>query len=138
MMHEDNYNGLIKKESGSLVKRMDNRIDLVNRLIEEISDNPTSAPLQQLKCITLEIAQNFLDGKSVYLGAYETIDDAAATVLADHKGLLGLHGLTSLSDIAATALAAHQSMLFLFGLTSLSDFAVLALAQHKKVIHPFQ
>ena len=60
-----------------------------------------------------------------------TLSDAAAEVLAKHKGDLHLSGLIALSDAAAKALAQHNGNLDLRRITTLSEAAAKALAQHR-------
>ena len=71
--------------------------------------------------LTAAIAKEFLTGNISDLTAFTAIEDAAAELLAGHKGRLYLTGLTSLSDAAAEALAKHKGELGLGSLTSLSD-----------------
>jgi hypothetical protein len=58
--------------------------------------------------LTLEIAEEFLKDAEADLNSlseFTTIEDAAAKVLAKHKGCLGLRGITTLSKAAASSLA---------------------------------
>jgi len=64
-----------------------------------------------------------------------TLSDAAAEVLAKHKGDLHLSGLIALSDAAAKALAQHNGNLDLRRITTLSDAAAKALAQHRNELN---
>jgi hypothetical protein len=79
------------------------------------------------KILTKEIAEQFLNG-TTDLGAYTSIEDSAAQVLAQYEGELALWNLTSLSDAASQALAYGRGGLLLPGVASLSDTAVQALA----------
>jgi len=57
----------------------------------------------------------------LWLNGLIKLSDAAAEVLAKHKGGLYLDGLVKLSDAAAGALATHKGSLSLTHLTALSD-----------------
>lgn len=122
-MAEDNKHGLINSESSGLIRRMERRLDLVNRLLNEIQTNA-------LDRIDAELARRFLeDPDSVDLSKYKLLDDDAAHILAswgkdssnyDVK-VLNLNGLTNLSDTAAVALSNFIGDLYLNGLTCLSS-----------------
>jgi hypothetical protein len=62
------------------------------------------------------------------LDGFTTIEDAAARVLAGHKGTLRLQDLTSLSDTAAEFLSQHEGHLHLWGLRDISDRGLLKMA----------
>jgi hypothetical protein len=58
------------------------------------------------KILIREIAEKFLkDNDSVDLEKFTSLEDDAAKVLAEHKGSLGLNGMTTLSKAAASYLA---------------------------------
>jgi hypothetical protein len=155
MKTKNDYHGMINSDPGAIVQKIDYRLDLVNRLIDEITSNATTNNLQQHKVITLEIAQKFLDNKySVNLNDYQEIENEAATALAHYqgnihigltridysaavslasiKGSISFNRLTSLSDAAAKAFANHEGEILYFdGLTSISDSVAESLGQHK-------
>lgn len=127
---EQNNHGLIRSESSGLIRRMDKRLELVNRILGEIQD-------EVLVRIHAEMARRFLrDTANVDLSKGTVLDDDAAEILADYGGRLRLDGLTSLSDAAAASLSRHrgrgwQRSLHLSGLTSLSDAAAESLSRHE-------
>ena len=104
--------------------------------------NSSTSPSVSGGVLTVEIAEQYvavnyfqrfvkLFTGSVDLFQFTSIEDAAAEVLAKHKGSLVLNGLTELSDAAAEALAKHKGWLDLGSLTELSDAQAESLAKHK-------
>lgn len=121
-MHDDGNHGLIPTDSSGLIRRMDQRLDLVNRLLGEIKS-------QEIR-IDVEMARRFIQDKdSVDLSKAQILDDDAAEILSEHSFELFLNGLTCLSDAAASALSKYDGVLHLNGLMSLSDAAANALAE---------
>ena len=95
----------------------------------------SSAPSGNI--LTEKIAGRFLaDDLCDALDDYATIEDAAAVILAKHKGILSLNGLTRLSARAAAALAKHEGDLSLDGLTELSPSALKSLQGNKEIHLP--
>lgn len=129
---KDINHGLIANDGGGLIRRMDKRLDLTNRLLGEIKANEAARSLKQPERIDAVMARRFLeDADSFDLSTPPLIDDEAAEILSCSEEWLHLDGLTSLSDAAAAALARHQGLLSLHGLTSLSDTTAAALARHQ-------
>lgn len=63
---------------------------------------------------------------------FDEVGDAAAEILAVHKGRLTLSRIISLSDASVQALSRHQgSALELDGLTNLADQAAVSLAKYQ-------
>lgn len=68
------------------------------------------------------------------LDGFTSIEDAAAGVLAGHKGTLRLQDLTSLSDDAAEFLSHHEGHLHLWALRDISDRGLLTMAGRARSI----
>ena len=99
---EENNHGLITTGTGGLIRRMDQLLELVGRLLHEIES-------KNLIRIDLEMATKFLaDPNAVDLSKGQILDDDAAEVLSRHRGALVFDGLTSLSDAAAGSLSRLQ------------------------------
>jgi len=148
---EDSNRELALRKGGELIRRMDRRVELANRVVGEIRAK------QDLKRLTLEVAQRFVDepdsvdlteyelldddaaealsklqGGCLYLFGPEELRDAAAESLSKHVVGLGLSGLKELSDAAAESLSRFEGMdLFLEGLTELSEEVAESLSDFK-------
>jgi hypothetical protein len=68
------------------------------------------------------------------LDGFTSIEDAAAGVLAGHKGTLRLQDLTSLSDVAAEFLSQHEGHVHLWSLRDISDRGLLTMAGRARSI----
>ncbi len=115
---EDSSRDLVPRKGGELIRRMDRRVELANRVVGEIQAK------QDLKRIDLAVAQRFLNNPhpdtaggtirehldpsagAVSLVEHQLLDDDAAEVLSKGKiRWLCLNGLTKLSDAAAESLS---------------------------------
>ena len=108
-------------DPSGLIRKMDQRLELVDRLLAEIQTRSSGCDeysLKELDRIDVEMANQFLsDPESTDLSTPHLIDDDAAAALSRHRDDLALSGLTELSDAAAEALSRHQ-YLSLTGLRS--------------------
>lgn len=164
MTPEESKQGLISINAEQLVLRMDQRLDLMDRLIEEIPDSTDRHALDNMACITLEVANRFIDDpESIDFSKYRLIDDDAAHFLSDfswdfsfnvfaylvcisdksakyiakYPNLLDLSDLKNLSVESARALSAHsgEGGLVLDGLTNLSDAVTEALSEYNGTLN---
>jgi hypothetical protein len=157
MSPEEIKQGLITVESNQLVFQMDQRLDLMSRLMDEIALTSINDEVSHPERITLDVARQFLDdSNSVDLSKYQLIDDEAAIILSENCNELFLDGLITLSEAAANSLACidgnlsfaslkhlddgvahafgrHQGELCLDGISSLSDKAAELLSAHNGV-----
>ena len=125
---ENTNHELITTGTSGLIRRMDQRLELVGRIMAEISAK--TLPRIDLEMVRCFIAYPY----SVELSKCQIIDDDAAEVLSSRHGgqhYLYLDGLTSLSDAAAESLSRNIGGLSLRGLTSLSDAAAESLSRHE-------
>ena len=94
---------------------------VVLRYLRELTDTPSHVAL----------AKKLADQRDVEFYSLNSLSDAAAESLSQHKGDLDLSSLNSLSDAAAKSFSGHVGTLRL-GTESLSDAAAESLSQHKE------
>jgi hypothetical protein len=104
---------------------------------KKVAKRATAKRAQKARAISTVIAHEFLaDPSAVALSRFNTIDDAAAGVLAASDESLCLGGLTHLSDAAAQGLATYKGRcLELYGLTEVSDETARFLAKVRSVVN---
>jgi hypothetical protein len=86
----------------------------------------------KLTFLSVETAEHLAEHKGILdLSGLISITDQTAKHLAEHEGYLGLNGLKSITDQAAEHLAGHEGDLWLSGLTSITDQTAEHLSKHE-------